>query len=334
MKRRVVVRKRPQDQKLFDIGINGDVKTDYELVEGPIPLRPFTEEEIAEIERFFGNNDDALAEHVVTERDCAENMVCWQYLKRKEHDEGGMVEQCELMSEDISLELKDTVLRPITREIAKPFIEKWEWLGTLGTMKFAYGLYFGYKLGVVLVFSKTTTWQAEVSICGEEYRDKVILLARGAAANWAPPNANSYAIAQTLKAVEKDTPYRIVLAYSDRRAGEVGTIYQALNWLFIGWGATGKDHVPKALVDTTDMRFHTRGLPKELKSKSSLLKAGYEVIDVPRANKGRYITFLGSRKERKELLAALKFRALPYPKREDFTDPKKLKRFRAVRTRK
>lgn len=240
-----------------------------------------------------------------------------------------VAEQAELMPENFSLELKDTILRPITREVAKPFIEKFEWLGKIGTMKFAYGLYFGYKLGVVLVFSKTTTWQAEVSICGEKYRDKVILLCRGAAANWAPKNANSYAIALTLKAVEKDTDYKIILAYSDRRAGEVGTIYQALGWLFIGWGAEGTDHVPAALVDPTDMRFHTRGLPKELKSKSSLLKAGYEVLDVKRANKGRYITFLGSRKERKELMAALRFRVLSYPKREDFNDPNKLKQFRA-----
>ncbi len=313
--------------KLFDVDTGGGIKTDYERVEGSIPSGPvhLTEEEL----RLMGWDDDALAEQVLTERDCSQSMECWQYKIRKEHDEGLRVEQGELMPEDISLELKDTILRPIPREVAKPFIEKYEWLGQLGTFKFGYGLYFGYKLGVAICFSKTTTWQAEVSICGEKYRDKVILLCRGAAANWAPPNANSYAIAQTLKAVERDTDYRIILAYSDRRAGEVGTIYQALNWLFIGWGAEGTDHVPKGLVDPTDMRFHTRGLPKELKSKASLLKAGYEVLDVPRANKGRYIVFLGSRKEKKELLEALRFRALPYPKREDFNDPKKLRQFRA-----
>lgn len=324
-----MARKSPQqNQRLFNVGLDGSVKTDYIPVEGDKPSRAFTPEEIAEFERIYG--EDALAEIVATERDCSQNMECWQYKMRKEYDEGLRVEQGELMPEDISLELKDTILRPILREVAKPFIEKYEWLGTLGTMKFAYGLYFGYKLGVAICFSKTTTWQAEVSICGEKYRDKVILLCRGAAANWCPPNANSYAIAQTLKAVEKDTDYRIVLAYSDRRAGEVGTIYQALNFWFIGWGAEGTDHVPLGLVDTKDMRFHTRGMPKELKSKSSLLKAGYEVLDVKRANKGRYITFLGSRKERKELMAALRFKTLPYPKREDFNDPRKLRRFRAV----
>ena len=324
-------RQQAPKQKLFDIGSDGSVKTDYEPVEGAILSKPveLTEDEL----RLMGWDDDVLAEQVVTERDCSQDMVCWQYLKRKEYDEGLRAEQGELMPEDFSLDLKDTIIKPISRDVAKGFIEKYEWLGSLGTYKFGYGLYFGYKLGVAICFSKTTTWQAEVSICGEKYRDKVILLCRGAAANWAPKNANSYAISKVLKAVEKDTEYRIILAYSDRRAGEVGTIYQALNWIFIGWGAEGTDHVPLGLVNPEDMRFHTRGLPKELKSKASLLKAGYEVLDVKRANKGRYITFLGSRKERKELMAALRFKALPYPKREDFSDPKKLKRFRAVRVR-
>ena len=325
-----MVRQSPQPSgtRLFDFSLDGNVKTDYEPIEGAIVSKPFelTEEEL----RLMGwEEDDALAEQV-TERDCSLDMKCWQRLIREKFDKGQGVEQYELMPEDISLDLKDTILRPITREVAKPFIEKYEWLGQLGTFKFGYGLYFGYRLGVVTCFSKTTTWQAEVSICGEKYRDKVILLCRGAAANWAPSNANSYAIAQTLKAVERDTPYRIILAYSDRRAGEVGTIYQALNWLFIGWGATGFDNVPKGLVDPTDMRFHIRGLPKEFKSERRLKEAGYEVLKVARANKGRYITFLGARKERKELLEALRFRVLPYPKREDFNDPKKLRKFNAM----
>ncbi|GAJ19199.1 unnamed protein product, partial [marine sediment metagenome] len=118
----------------------------------------FTPEEIAEFGRIYG--DDALAEIVATERDCSKDMKCYQRIIREKFDRGEGVEQGELMPEDISLELRDTVLRPISREVAKDFIEKYEWLGTLGTFKFGYGLYFGYKLGVAICFSKTTTWQA------------------------------------------------------------------------------------------------------------------------------------------------------------------------------
>jgi len=330
-----VPRKNQQDQRLFSIGQYGNIELGFKPVEGGIPSRPFTPEEIAKFEQMYGGNDDALAEQVVTERNCSDDMVCWQYKMRKEYDDGKRAEQGELFEDEVGLELNNTILRPITREVAKEFIERYEWLGMLGTFKFGYGLYFpyksgiGHKLGCVECFSPTTTWQASVSICGEKYKDKVILLCRGAAANWTVKNTSSYTIAQTLKMLERDTPYRIVLAYSDRRAGEVGTVYQSLGWLFIGLGATGFDNVPANLVDPTDMRFHTRGLPKELKSERRLKEAGMEVLKVPRAHKCRYITFVGSRKERKELMEALRWKPLEYPKREDFLKPGWQKKFEA-----
>jgi len=322
--------------RLFDVGLDGSVKTDYELVQGNIQstaIIQLTDEE----RRFLGElDDDSLAEQVVTERNCAEDMICWQYLKRKEFDEGKKVEQGELLPEEFSLELKDTILKPISRDTAREFIEKYEWLGKIGVMKFSYGLYFPYKSGIggklggVACFSPTTTWQASVSICGEKYRDKVILLSRGACANWCKPNTNSHLISEVLKAVERDTEYRIVLAYSDRRAGEVGTVYQATNWLCIGLGATGFDNVPAGLVNEHDMAFHTRGLPKELKSARRLRDAGMEILRVPRANKMRYITFVGSRKERKEFMEALRWKPLEYPKREDMLKSGWQKKFKAI----
>lgn len=309
---------RQEGQELFDLDVQGGVKVDYAPAQGKIESKPIYLSPADDMSWLEEPSDDELAERVATERDCSKDMVCWQYLKRKQFIDGNANEQIELMPEDISLELNETILRQIPREVAKQFIEKYEWLGTLGPFKFGYGLYFGYKLGGVACFSPTTTWQAEVSICGEEYRDRVILLSRGAAAHWTPPNTSSYLISQALKVLERDTPYRIVLAYSDIRAGEVGTVYQATNWLFIGLGATGFDHVPLGLADTTSVRFHTRGLPKELKSARRIKEAGMEVARVARANKCRYIFFLGSKKERKELLQALRWRSLPYPTREDF----------------
>jgi len=318
-----------KSQELFRIDDSGAVVRDWEPLEGGILSRPIIIAPNDDMSWLEELSDEELEEKITKERDCSKSMECWQHQIRKKFDGGDGIEQLELMPEDISLEIKDTVLRKIPREVVKPFIEKYEWLGTLGTFKFGYGLFFGYKLGGVACFSKTTTWQAEVSICGEKYRDKVILLNRGACANWCPKGTNSHLIAQALKAVERDTQYRIILAYSDRRAGEVGTVYQATNWHFIGWGATGHDHVPKGLTDIDSVRFHTRGLPKELKSAKRLREAGYEVVKVARPNKGRYIYFLGSKKERKELLNSLRFRILPYPKREDFSNIKKLKRFDA-----
>jgi len=332
----VLRQKEKQESKLFTINDSGLFSPGYNQVEATFESSPVIVPNNDDMSWLEGEqDDDVVAEQVITERDCSSNMKCWQYQIREKFDSGEAVEQLELLKDEVDIDITKSILKEIPRDVAKPFIEKYEWLGTLGTFKFGYGLFFpyksgiGHKLGGVACFSKTTTWQAEVSICGEEYRDKVILLCRGACANWCSKGTNSHLISLALKSVERDTKYRIVLAYSDRRAGEVGTIYQATNWYFIGWGATGYDNVPKGLVDPNDVRFHTRGLPKELKSERRLKEAGYEVIKIPRANKGRYIYFLGSRKERKELLRALRFKILPYPKREDFSSNKKLKEFNA-----
>lgn len=256
--------------------------------------------------------------------------VSWQHKIRLEFLNGNRPLQADLINEDIDLSLDKALLRPISFDTAKSFIKTYEWLGTLGTSMFAYGLYFGHKLGGVVNFTKTTTWQAEISICGSEYKGKVLLLSRGASAYWTPPNTSSRLISLALKAVENDTKYRIVLAYSDRRAGEIGVVYQATNWHFIGWGATGTDYVPKSLLAGQDpIKFHTRGLPKELKSKRALAEAGHETVAIKRANKGRYVYFLGTKKERRELRNALRFHILPYPKREDFLSPKKLRMYDA-----
>ncbi|GAI47588.1 unnamed protein product, partial [marine sediment metagenome] len=129
-----MVRKSPQqDQRLFDVGFAGSIKTDYEPTEGSKPSVPvyLTEEELA-----FFEKDDALAEQVVTERNCAEDMICWQYLKRKEYDTKEAAEQLELLKDEVDTSLENSVLKPITRDVAKDFIEKYEWLGQLGTFKF------------------------------------------------------------------------------------------------------------------------------------------------------------------------------------------------------
>ena len=258
-------------------------------------------------------------------------MVSWQHKIKQEFLSGKRPIQPDLIAEDVDLSLDKTVLKRVSYDTAKKFIEAYEWLGTLGPSLFAYGLYFGHKLGGVVNFTKTTTWQAEVSICGPEYRDKVLLLSRGATAYWTPPNTSSRLISLALKAIERETEYRIILAYSDSRAGEIGTVYQATNWYFIGWGATGTDYVPRSLLaGWDDIHFHTRALPKELKSKRTIAETGYEVAAIKRANKGRYVYFLGTKKERRELRKALRFCILPYPKREDFLSPKKLKKYEAA----
>lgn len=210
--------------------------------------------------------------------------------------------------------LEKAIMRPITRDVAEPFIETYEYLGNIAAIYTAgYGLYWGIRLGAVCIFSLPSAKQMTLC-CGEENSDKVAQLTRGACAFWTPPNTSSFLISRALNALEKETPYRVVIAYADPRAGEIGTVYQATNWLYTGLGSGGTDWAP-SFAAWDDYHYHTRSLPKWLKSKHRIEERGWEAIAVPRPLKHRYIHILGSRTERKELLAALKYPLSSYPKR-------------------
>ena len=72
------------------------------------------------------------------------------------------------------------------------------------------------------------------NICGEEHNDLERLLARGACISWSPKNLASALIGYAFRSLKRTTQYRIITAYCDSEAGEIGTIYQACNGLYIG----------------------------------------------------------------------------------------------------
>lgn len=215
------------------------------------------------------------------------------------------------------LRLEDAVMRRIGRKTAEEFIREYEWLGYLGQANYYYGFYWGDDLGCVICFSMPPSWQAARGFCGEKYEDRVLLLSRGASTWWAPRNTGSYCIRRVLDDIEKNTRYRIIYAYADPRAGEVGIIYQALNWYYIGTTREQTWYLPKGEYETSIFGFTTRTIPKELKGKKWLEEAGLEIEEYKYPVKHRYVTFLGDKRERKEYRDNLRYEVLPYPKRGD-----------------
>src|SRR5688500_14772938 len=68
-------------------------------------------------------------------------------------------------------------------------------------------------------------------------RHQFATLARGACVQCAPLGANSKLVAWTCKLLARDTKAKLLIAYSDTDAGEIGTIYQACNWVCVGKGS-------------------------------------------------------------------------------------------------
>lgn len=138
---------------------------------------------------------------------------------------------------NIDLNIKNTIVKPIDISFAKSIIEEYEYLGCLAAVNwFSFGIFFKDEnnkmyCGGVVVFGQeyaenTGVWDKY------GYTGKIILLNRGVCLHWTPKNTNSYLIMKAIKMLPKK--YEIVTATVDPDAGEIGTIYQACNWYYVG----------------------------------------------------------------------------------------------------
>jgi hypothetical protein len=119
-------------------------------------------------------------------------------------------------------------------------------------------------------------------------------------------NAASFLIGRSLRMLEQPSA---VVSYADSEWGHVGSIYQATNWLYTG--AT-KSHDHLYLIDgkrTHPMTLRDQGItdPKRWAREN-------EIETIAPAEKHRYFMLNGSRRDRKSMLAALRYPVQPYPK--------------------
>lgn len=226
---------------------------------------------------------------------------------------------------------------------AAEFIRRYEWLGTVGHVLARYCARdeFG-EIAAIALFGRAHVQSA--GICraldprrltsdDRAYLATVVCMSRGACAHWAHPHTASWFIPRVLAQARADHGWRVFYAYSDPEAGEIGTIYQACNWLYIGEG-NGRElrfglarsrckfrHRDWAEAKwVSDRAFYRRGLTMadDVGRRNGLGKLTaarpWEMIEVPA--KGKYVQFVGDKRERREMKAALRYPVLPYPKRE------------------
>ena len=114
----------------------------------------------------------------------------------------------------------------------KNFIIKYEWLGKMPhrpTHRFI-ATYQGQLAGAIVM----ATPNAFSNFLGKDSRDKEKLISRGACISWSPKNLASALIMYSIRWMSQNTAYRFFTGYSDTTAGELGTIYQACNFTYLG----------------------------------------------------------------------------------------------------
>lgn len=189
--------------------------------------------------------------------------------------------------------LKDGLFIPIGFREAKAFILEYEWLGTMPSgFHIAYGILWNGELGALVVFGAPNPKQIARSVLSGKFVDDVGQLHRGASAFWAHEHTSSFLISKSLKELKKR--YKAVVAFSDPMAGEIGTVYQATNWLFCGWTEKRPDY------------YNESGK----RMVGNFKVAGQNLVRKDRPRKRRYVYLLDSKVKQ-----FLKWPVLSYEKR-------------------
>lgn len=246
-----------------------------------------------------------------------------QSLMRKQR----ATEERSQISFDLSeIDLSKTEVHQVDRATAKEVIERYEYLQCMPAISFIhFGITFhtsdGPKLGGVLVYGHDYArnlghWDKY------GYTDNMLLLARGVCIWWTPKNTASYFISRANKWIQDNTDYRVITATVDPMAGEIGTIYQSLNWDYIGSMRRANPNVKGSkkrfgvLID--GKLYGSRSIRAIVgnQRKADILAKFPDAQFVGQTEKERYFTFLGNKKERKELRKSIEHLIIPYPKRE------------------
>jgi len=152
----------------------------------------------------------------------------------------------------------------------KNFIIKHEFLQrvSLYPTHFFTARYKGILAGVVIMDMPT----AFSKILGENTRKIERLISRGACISWSPKNLASALISFSMKWMVKNTDYRLFTAYSDSEAKELGTIYQACNFYYMGKkSGSGYQYRIETGKWVSDRYFRSRSVYKRLAIKLNII---------------------------------------------------------------
>lgn len=219
------------------------------------------------------------------------------------------------------LDLKKAIVKPVDRTLAKRIIEEYEWLGCMPAVSmFYFGIFFGDVCGGVVCFG---TEYSENLGCWDKYgySKKMLLLNRGVCLHWTPKNTGSKLIMRAIKMLP--SKYEVITATTDHLAGEVGTIYQACNFYYVGSMRDSNPNVKSKNGDRfgvviNNKLYSARACRAKFGSqkKADILAKHPDAQFVKQQSKHRYFFFRGSPETLLQHKTAMQHMIKPYIKRE------------------
>ena len=202
--------------------------------------------------------------------------------------------------------LDEFSVHPMPCQAAMRLMIEHHYLHRRGPCSVAFGMFNGNELVGAVCYGTPSSAPLRSGIAGPENALNVIELTRLWLRDDVPKNGESFLIGRTVRRCGKE----IVVSYADASVGHIGTVYQASNWLYTGLSA-------KRTNWTIDgVNKHCQTLADRFTSEEIRHKYGDRFSLQQRPRKHRYVFINARRSRRKELLAALRYPVMPYPRRE------------------
>jgi hypothetical protein len=237
--------------------------------------------------------------------------------------------------ESINKNISNAIIREIDRPTCEKIIMEYEWLKCMPAVVWhMYGIFFdGHCAGVVCYgpeysenLGKISRENGKAGADWSKYgfEGKMILLSRGACVHWAHPHCGSKLISASMKLLP--SKYEIITATTDHAAGEIGTIYQACNFHYVGSMRDSNPNVKSKKLDRDGWLvdgkiWSARSIRQKCGStKMEEVKKFFPSVQkIKQHSKHRYFYFRGSSKIKKQHFLSLSHLIKPYPKRATTT---------------
>lgn len=210
--------------------------------------------------------------------------------------------------------LKDEYyIEPIDYQLAMSIVTKYHYLHRVAPCSRAFGLFERKTKLIVgcICYGVSCSSTLLKGICGEDEMHNVYELTRLWIKDGTPKNSESFLIGNTLRQLDKE----IIVSFSEKDRGHVGTVYQATNFLYCGLSARFVDPKVEGLEGMHHATFAHGMSNQEIRD-----TFGDKVHFVERPRKHRYVFINAKGRRKKELLAKLKYEIQPYPKGNGVVD--------------
>jgi hypothetical protein len=206
--------------------------------------------------------------------------------------------------------VRDMIVGPVSMKDALEFCARYHYTERAGHAMWRWGLWHGPVLFGVIAYNWPSP-AAAAAVLGKGNEQHVLHIGRLALPDDAPRNSESRLIGQSLRQLEVAHPeVWAVLTYAATDEGHIGYVYQATNALYTGIGGDavmfrdeqGRHRSSRSTIEGSSGRI----------SKPEARRRGWTVHVA--GGKHRYVYILGSKTQRRQRMALLKYPVLPYPK--------------------